>query len=161
MLSAIPLRHRASAMQRYVQTRSSDALVCYSDPPHVELSSPKHFKAFLRSWKAAWEMVEDEGSIRAISSSIAQQLCDLMGFTMADSRTYRHLIGYVVKAPSLRLNVPPRFPIIFLRRREFSPDDISDLVNFMSVLGMTSFLRCSLISMTFQISWKRARICVC
>ncbi len=139
MLSTIPLRHRASAMQHYVQTRPSDALVYYPDPPRVELGSPKHYKAFLRNWKAAWEMVEDEVTFRSISARIAHQLCDLLGFTMVDSRSYRNLVGYVVKAPSLRLNVPPRFPIIFLRRREFSPDDVSDLVNFMGILGVTSF----------------------
>lgn len=139
MLPTIPLRHRARAMQRYVQTRPSDALVYHLDPPRVEPSSPKHFKTFLRNWKAAWEMVEDESTFRSISALIARQLCGLLGFTMVDSRSYRNLVGYVVKAPSLRLNVPPRFPIIFLRQREFSPDDVSNLVNLMGILGVTSF----------------------
>jgi hypothetical protein len=139
MLPTIPLRHRAGAMQRYVQTRPADALIYHPDPPRVEPSSPKHLKVFLRNWKAAWEMFEDENTFRSISALIARQLCDLLGFTMVDSRNYRHLVGYVVKAPSLRLNVPPRFPIIFLRRREFSPEDINDLINFMGVLSMSSF----------------------
>lgn len=141
MLPTIPIRHRAAAMQRYVHERPSDALVHYPTPPHVELSSPQHskFKAFLRNWKAAWEMVEDENTFRSISSLIARQLCDLLGFTIIDSRNYRNLIGYVVKAPALRLNLPPRFPIIFLRRREFSPSSIDDLSNFMGILNVTSF----------------------
>ncbi len=139
MLPTIPLRYRASAMQRYVQTRSADALLYHPDPSRVEPSSPKHFKVFLRNWKAAWEMFEDENTFRSISALIVRQLCDLLGFTMADSRNYRNLVGYVVKASSLRLNVPPRFPIIFLRRREFSPDDINDLINFMGILSMSSF----------------------
>ncbi len=139
MLSTIPLRHRASAMQRYVQTRSADALAYHPDPPRVELSTPKHFKVFLRNWKAAWEMVEDENTFRSISALIARQVCDLLGFTMVDSRNYRHLVAYVVKAPGLRLNVPPRFPIIFIRRREFSLEDVNDLINFMGILSISSF----------------------
>ncbi len=139
LLPTIPMRHRARAMQRYVETRPSDALVYHPHPPRVEPSSPAHFKTFLHNWKAAWEMVEDEDTFRSIAALIARQLCNLLGFTMVDSRNYRSLIGFVVKAPSLRLNVPPRFPFIFLRRREFDSDDVGDMVNFMGILGMTSF----------------------
>ena len=139
MLPTIPLRHRAAAMEWYVQERPTDALVYQTAPPLVELTSPKHFKTFLRNWKAAWEMVEDEGTFRSISSLIARQFCDILGFTMIDSRTYRSFIGYVVKAPTLRLNLPPRFPLIFIRRREFGPSDIEDLSNFMGILNITSF----------------------
>lgn len=139
MLPTIPLPHRAEAMQRYVQSRTSDALVYHVDPPRVELTSPKHYKAFLSNWKAAWEMVENEDTFRSISALIVHQLCDLLGFTMVDSRTYRNLVGYMMKAPSLRLNVPPRFPIIFMRRREFGPEDVTTLINFMGILGITSF----------------------
>ncbi|MFZ5918100.1 MAG: AAA family ATPase [Chloroflexota bacterium] len=139
MLPAVPLRYRAAAMQRYVQSRPDDALAYYPDPPRVELTAPKNYKAFLRNWKAAWEMVEDEATFRSISSLIARQLCDVLGFTMVDSRNYRDLVGYVIKASTLRLNLPPRFPIIFVRRREFGPDDIDDLGNFMGILNMTSF----------------------
>jgi hypothetical protein len=139
MLPTIPLRYRAAAMQRYVQTRPQDALVYRPNPPRVELTSPKHFKNHLRNWKAAWEMVEDDATFRSISSLIVRQLCDILGFTMVDSRTYRDKIGYVVKAATLRLNLPPRFPIIFIRRREFSSKDVDDLSNFMGIMNMTSF----------------------
>jgi len=139
MLPTIPLRHRAAAMQRYVQTRPEDALLYQPGPPRVELVSPKPYKTFLRNWKAAWEMVEDEATFRSISSLIARQLCDLLGFTMVDSRNYRNLVGCVVKAATLRLNLPPRFPIIFLRCREFSSGNIDDLGNFMGILNMTSY----------------------
>ncbi|OQY25158.1 MAG: hypothetical protein B6I34_02685 [Anaerolineaceae bacterium 4572_32.1] len=139
MLPTIPLRHRVDAMQRYVQERPSDTLVYHSAPPRVELISPKHFKTFLRNWKAAWEMVENEDTFRSISALIAHQCCSLLGFTIVDTRKYRNLIGYVVKAPTLRLNLPPRFPIIFVRRREFSSADVEDLSNFMGIMNMTSF----------------------
>lgn len=139
MLPTLPLRYRAAAMQRYAQMRPDDALVYRTNPPRVELTSPKHFKTYLRNWKAAWEMVEDEATFRSISSLIARQLCDILGFTMVDSRTYRDKIGYVVKAATLRLNLPPRFPIIFIRRREFSANDVDDLSNFMGILNVTSF----------------------
>ena len=139
MLLDIPLKERSEAMRRFVEERPNDDLVFRLDPPRIELAAPKRMKTFLRHWKAAWETVESEATFQTIAAILASQLCDMLGFTMLDARTYRHLHGYVVKAPALRLRVPPRFPIIFLRKREFSPDDINDVRNLMNILNMTSY----------------------
>ncbi|MCR4405575.1 MAG: AAA family ATPase [Anaerolineae bacterium] len=139
MLLDIPLKERSEAMRRFVEERPDDDLVFRLDPPRIELASPKRMKTFLRNWKAAWETVESEATFQTIAAMLASLLCDMLGFTMLDARTYRDLHGYVVKAPALRLRVPPRFPIIFLRKREFSPEDISDVRSLMNILNMTSY----------------------
>lgn len=139
MLLDIPLKERSEAMRRFVEERPDDDLVFRLDPPRIELASPKRMKTFLRNWKAAWETVESEAAFQTIAAMLASLLCDMLGFTMLDARTYRDLHGYVVKAPALRLRVPPRFPIIFLRKRDFSPDDINDVRSLMNILNMTSY----------------------
>lgn len=139
MLLDIPLKERSEAMRRFVEERPNDDLVFRLDPPRIELASPKRMKTFLRNWKAAWETVESEATFQTIAALLASMLCDMLGFTMLDARTYRDLHGYVVKAPALRLRVPPRFPIIFLRKREFSPEDINDVRSLMNILNMTSY----------------------
>lgn len=139
MLLDIPLKERREAMRRFVEERPQDDLVFRLDPPRIELAAPKRMKTFLSNWKAAWETVESEATFQPIAAMLASQLCDMLGFTLLDARTYRNLHGYVVKAPALRLRVPPRFPIIFLRKREFSPEDIDDIRSLMNILNMTSY----------------------
>jgi hypothetical protein len=139
MLLDIPLKERSEAMRRFVEERPDDDLVFHPDPARIELGAPQRMKTFLRNWKAAWEMVESEATFQTIAALVASQLCDILGFTMLDARTYRHLHGFVVKAPALRLRVPPRFPIIFLRKRDFSPEDVDDVRNLMNILNMTSY----------------------
>jgi hypothetical protein len=139
MLLDIPLKERRDAMRRFVEERPEDDLVFRLDPSRIELASPQRMKNFLSHWKAAWETVESETTFQTIAAILASQLCDIVGFTMLDARTYRNLHGYVVKAPALRLRVPPRFPIIFLRKREFSLEDINDVRSLMNILNMTSY----------------------
>ncbi|MDY7040158.1 MAG: ATP-binding protein, partial [Chloroflexota bacterium] len=139
MLLDISLRERSKAMRRFVEERPEDDLVFHTDPARIEVGAPQRIKTFLRNWKAAWETVESETTFQTIVAILASQFCDMLGFTMLDARTYRHLHGYVVKAPALRLRVPPRFPIIFLRKREFGPEDVDDVRNLMNILNMTSY----------------------
>ena len=139
--SSVPPSLWVPAMRRYVQEHSDDALIFYEVPPRIELANRLRMQSFLHSWKAAWELVESEANFHNIVSEIAAELCSLLGFVHLpqEERTYRRLHGFVVRAPALRLKVPPRFPIVFVRCREGSPDDLTDLRNLMSILGMTSY----------------------
>ena len=82
---------------------------------------------FLSNWKAAWELVESEQAFASVTSQMVDQLCSLLGFTRLDERAYKGLIGYVVRAPALRLRIPPRFPIIFLPRHRIGEGDLDAL----------------------------------
>jgi hypothetical protein len=98
-------------------------------------------KMFLHSWKAAWELIESDQNFNNIVAEIAAQLCDILGFVLLEQeqRIYHSLHAFVVRAPALRLKVPPRFPIVFVRRREASRQDVTDLRNVMSILNVTSY----------------------
>jgi hypothetical protein len=140
-LSSIPQALRLPAMRRYVEEHADDALIFQDLPPRIELANRRRMKTFLHSWKSAWELVDSEENFHHIVSDIADELCSVLGFVQLPEkeRIYRHLHGFVVRAPALRLKVPPRFPIIFVRRHEGSPEDLTDLRNLMSILEMTSY----------------------
>ncbi|MFN2131755.1 MAG: AAA family ATPase [Anaerolineae bacterium] len=139
--SSIPQALWVPAMRRYVEEHGDDALLFHDMPPRIELANRRRMKTFLHSWKSAWELIESEENFHDIVSDIAGELCSVLGFVQVPEkeRIYRHLHGFVVRAPALRLKVPPRFPIIFVRRREGSPEDLTDLRNLMSILEMTSY----------------------
>ncbi len=142
MVPTIPLAIRAHALHRYMEEHPEYDLVFQPQLTAIELSPPRQraFKTFLHSWKAAWEMVDNEIiTFQSIASITADQLCAALGFTRLDSRSYKSLHGFIVKAPAIRLRVPPRFPIIFLQQREYQPSDINDLRDFMGILNMTSY----------------------
>jgi hypothetical protein len=140
-LNAVPPSLRGAAMRRYVDEHPEDALIFIEEPPRIELANRMRLKNFLHSWKAAWELVDTQDAFDHIVRDIAGQLCDILGFIAVpeEQRTYRYLHGAVVRAPALRLKVPPRFPVVFVRRREGSADDLTDLRNLMSILEMTSY----------------------
>lgn len=139
--SSVPQALCGPAMRRYVEEHSDDALVFTAAPPRIEIANRLRMRSFLHSWKAAWESVESEESFQSIVSEIATELCSVLGFVQPakEERIYRRLHGFVVRAPALRLKIPPRFPIVFVRRHEGTSEDLTDLRNLMSILDMTSY----------------------
>lgn len=140
-LTAVPMPLRVPAMRRYVAEHPDDALIFYEDPPRIELANRQRMKAFLHRWKAAWELVDSEENFHNVVRDIVTQFCDILGFVhlQDEERVYRSLHGFIVRAPALRLKIPPRFPIIFVRRHEGHPQDLTDLRNMMSILNMNSY----------------------
>ncbi len=140
-LSAIPPNLRAAAMRRYVQEHADDALILTEDPPTIELANRQRMKTFLHGWKAAWELVESEQNFDSVVAELAAQFCAMLGFVYLgeERRIYHALHAVMVRAPALRLKVPPRFPIVFVRRREGSRQDVHDLRSLMSILDVTSY----------------------
>ena len=70
---------------------------------------------------------------------MTEQVCESLGFEPLESRAFRSLFGYLVQAPTLRLGIPSRFPIIFVLRPELQRADIQDIQDLMNVLRVTSF----------------------
>lgn len=140
-LSSIPAPLHLPAMRRYVQEHTGDALILHEDPPRIELANRERMHTFLHSWKAAWELIESEQNFNNVVAGITAQMCDMLGFVLlpGEQRSFRSLHAFMVRAPALRLKVPPRFPIIFVRRREGSREDIGDLRSLMSILNVTSY----------------------
>jgi hypothetical protein len=94
----------------------------------------------IRDWQAAQRRRHDPTAFGAVVGRLANQLCQLLGFTLIDSRSYKSLHGYVIRAPALRLNVPTIFPIIFLRKRNLVEEDIRSLDDLMAILRVPSYL---------------------
>ncbi len=139
-LSAIPLPLHAAAMRRYVEEHPGDALIFQENPLRVELANRERMRLFLHGWKAAWELTESEHNFDNVVAEIVTLLCDTLGFVQTkEHRVFHALHAFMVRAPALRLKVPPRFPIIFIRRREGHRDDVSDLRDLMSILNVTSY----------------------
>lgn len=138
-LASLPHAQLAAALKRYAEEHADDALTWQADPPILRADNFAILQKFSSNWKAAWELVDSEQAFASVTSQIVDQLCALLGFTRLDERTYRGLIGYVVRAPALRLRIPPRFPIIFLPRHTVNEDDLEALRDLMGVLNMVSY----------------------
>jgi photosystem II stability/assembly factor-like uncharacterized protein len=138
-LGGIPRHQLARALKRYIEKHSDDAITLSTIPPTLRADNFAATQKFLSHWKAAWEVIESEEAFGSVTAQIVDQLCALLGFTRIDVRTYKGLIGYVVRAPALRLKIPPRFPIIFVPRHEAEEADLEALRDLMGVLNMVSY----------------------
>ena len=138
-LSGLPRHQLAHALKLYVEKHPDDALTLTPAPPMLRADNFGLTLKFASHWKAAWEVIESEEAFGSVTAQIVDQLCALLGFTRTDVRAYKGLIGYVVRAPALRLKIPPRFPIIFVPRHEAHEADLEALRDLMGVLNMVSY----------------------
>jgi photosystem II stability/assembly factor-like uncharacterized protein len=138
-LSGLPRHQLAHALKIYVEKHPDDALTFLPAPPTLRADNFGLTLKFAGPWKAAWEVIESEEAFASVTAQIVDQLCALLGFTRTDVRTYKGLIGYVVRAPALRLKIPPRFPIIFVPRHQAQEADLEALRDLMGVLNMVSY----------------------
>lgn len=138
-LKKLPQQQLAYAFKRYMEEHPHDALSWQENPPHLRADNFALTQRFLSTWKAAWELVDNEQVFASVTSQIVDQLCVLLGFTRLEERSYKGLVGYVVRAPALRLKIPPRFPIIFIPRHEAREEDLEALRDLMGILNMVSY----------------------
>ena len=139
-LAFIPAALRVRALQQYVQEREDDNFVLRLTPPLLEPANSLQVWDFLRNWRAAQKRLGSPAAFRPVALRITEQLCQLLGFTLFDGRSYKKLHGFMVKAHALRLKVPPMFPIIFMPKPDLTEEDISDVRDMMGILNVTSYL---------------------
>lgn len=139
VLGALPAELREEALQRYVNEHPQDNLILILDPPSLQLGEPITVQSFMRNWEILQRGISSGADIEPVAARITNQLCNLLGFTEISKRSYKDLHGYVVQAPTLRLRIPPRFPIIVLGDAEFGAEKLDDLRDLMGVLGVTSY----------------------
>ena len=140
VLTDVPKALRLRALQHYVQEHRDDNLILRLDPPVLQPANSLQLWDFARNWKAAQKRLENAAAFRPVVSRIADQVCQLLGFTLLDSRSYKDLHGHVIKAPALRLKIPPMFPIVFLQKYDLAQQDISNLHDLMGILNVPSYL---------------------
>ncbi|MBC7262247.1 MAG: hypothetical protein H5T63_09550, partial [Chloroflexi bacterium] len=139
-LTHVPSSLRLRAMQQYVQEQGDDNLVLRLNPPLLEPANSMLVGNFLRNWRSAQKRAKNAIAFKPIVSRITDQLCQLLGFTLLETRSYKELHAYVIKAPALRLKMPPMFPLIFLQKHSLTEQDIHDLHDLMSILNISSYL---------------------
>ncbi|MBI5652215.1 MAG: AAA family ATPase [Chloroflexi bacterium] len=138
-LAKLPRRYLSRSLQRYIEEHPGDALTLQISPAALKLEAFTAAQKFLSHWKAAWQVVESADAFKTVTSQMTDQLCAMLGFTRMEDRAYHGLVGYVVKAPALRLKIPPRFPIIFIPRHETGATELNELRDLMGVLSMVSY----------------------
>ncbi|NLG48998.1 MAG: hypothetical protein GX552_02660, partial [Chloroflexi bacterium] len=139
MLITVPPALRVVAMRRYVDTHKNLDLVFQDNPPAIEPAKHWRLQHFVEIWDALAARSRNVSAALPLASQITEQLCDLLGFTPLENRAFRSLFGYKIKAPAIRLSLPPEFPIIFVLERYLREDTITNVRDFMRVLNVTSF----------------------
>ena len=135
-LPQIPARLRIRALKVYLETHQDEDLVFEMNPPRIRLANPARVEGFLRSLRTAQI---GAAFLQPMVERMASQLCDILGFTLLSSRYYRELHGFVVSAPSMRLKLPSRFPLVFLQREEYDQTILRALRDLLDMLNMTSY----------------------
>lgn len=144
-LTAIPADLRLAALECYREVHPEEELERVPSPPELRAVEHRRVEAFLRNWQEAQNSLNDPAVFRAAVSRLTNQICNFLGFTRLASRTYKHLHGFVVEGLALRLRIPSRFPIIFVRKADPGPDDILDMHNLMDVLHMTGYFALAIV----------------
>jgi len=139
LLDIIPEQERVLAMRRYLDTHRDQELVFYEDPPTIEPVRLLALERFVEDWKTLVQQLGRPEGAASQAMRITEQLCELLGFSPIESRVFKSLLGYMVKAPTVRLSIPSRFPFIFVLKDKVDEDDVRDIRDLMRVLNATSF----------------------
>jgi len=139
-LQSIPTSVRLRALQRYAQEQRDEDLVLMVDPPMLLPANAERVGSLTRDWEAAQRRRHDSTAFGAVVARLANQLCQVLGFTLLDSRSYKNLHGYLIRAPALRVNMPSTLPIVFLQRRNLVEEDVRSLDALMAMLRAPSYL---------------------
>ena len=100
----------------------------------------------LKNWQSAWQLAsEDFGRKAGLSergrsqvAALAQALAGRLGFSLGEHREVGSALAWRVEAPALRLNLPERFPLVFVADPNPGPETIRQLFDTVSVLKETS-----------------------
>jgi photosystem II stability/assembly factor-like uncharacterized protein len=139
-LPDIPHAFKLRSLQQYAREHGDESFVVLLNPPALQPVNASQVGSFLRSWRAAQKRLDSSAAFGPVVSRITDQLCQLLGFALLETRSYKRLHGYMIKAPALRLRVPPIFPIVFLQTAEPSEEDLRDLHDLMNILNASAYL---------------------
>lgn len=138
-LTAIPPQARVLAMRRYIDTHRDQDLVFREETTAIEPANTLKLQHLAENWLSLINRLENVESAKPVAARITEQVCELLGFSPIEYRTFHSLFGYLVKAPTVRLSIPLNFPIIFMLKRDLTIEDVRGVRDLMSVLNVTSF----------------------
>ena len=139
-LPEIPEKQKIFAIEKYFRDHRNQLAISLRRRDHrLELENRHLTSRFTTSWDKASAYLRslDKGSFLEACSDMLDCLHDL-GIHRCEIKptTFGRLHGFTVEVPSLSLNIPQRFPIVFAQKEEFSVDDVEDVVGLKSQMGM-------------------------
>ncbi len=131
-LLTIPLLLRKAILKTYLE-RYDEIYALQSRRRGLVLMAGKP----LREWRASWRNTAyDFESNQGLSTNgqvqvnrLAQAFCDVLGFSLGEHRESPSLCAWQIGAPALRLNLPERFPAIFLADPNPNAETVRKLVD--------------------------------
>ena len=134
-----PREHRTFAIEKYFRDhRNQLAIRLRGRDNALELENRHLTSRFTRSWDKASAYLAslDKNSFLEACSDILGCLHDL-GVHRCErpSVTFGRLHGFVVEVPSLSLNIPQHFPIVFVQKDRFLAEDVEDVIDLKKHMG--------------------------
>jgi photosystem II stability/assembly factor-like uncharacterized protein len=141
-LIIIPALLRKSVLSDYLHKYESDQAL-QKRGRHLVLVAG----GSLKTWQTAWQRVAENFSHKAGLSAqereqvvlLAKSFCNVLGFSLNEYHEVQSASSWRVEAPALRLNLPPRFPLIFIADLNPSPETVRILFDTVSVLKETTY----------------------
>ena len=139
---AVPPAFRRYALRRYEETCAS-TLLLENTPGGLRLLSGDR----LRRWHRAWATASSELGTRAgltprmrpAIDALGAVLAEVLGLTPSSVRDFQAVRGCQVEAPTLRLRLPPRFPLVFVADPRPGPATVQMLVDAVDVLKESGY----------------------
>jgi len=136
----IPAPLRRQAFERYQDLYGErEELVLRSDS--LRLTAAGRTQAWLAAWEPLVTALADTGTLDASTqvAPLVYPVAQALGLRQIQTRSLRGLHAAVVSAPTLRLKIPPRFPLVFVEPAAIQPGIEDDLMDLSQVLDLGEF----------------------
>jgi len=116
-LHRIPAPLRRYALRRYAQEHSTTKML-EQRGAQLRLLTGKRLQRWHSAWRATSRAIGTQPGIapdgRAAIEIMKDVLVETLGLNQVAARDVEAVYAYQVEAPTLRLNLPPRFPLMFV-----------------------------------------------
>jgi ligand-binding sensor domain-containing protein len=141
-LLRVPRPFRRYALRRYARTYAPVQML-EAQPGRLRLLTGDRLRRWQTAWGAAGRALGTRSGLtsagRAGVDDLAAVLAETLGLTLGPARDFEAVRAYLAEAPALRLNLPPRFPLVFLAEPQPSARSVEMLVDAIDVLRETEY----------------------
>jgi hypothetical protein len=135
-LEAIPVEFRSHVLRLYAETYAVHQALEYDvSAGNLLLRAASSVQQWHREWRKARFTPEGRDAI----DTLIEILVEVLGLIPHPSRTFQAVRGCLVEAPTLRLRLPPRFPLVFVADPHPGPQTVQMLVDAVDVLRETGY----------------------
>ncbi|MEM7345905.1 MAG: AAA family ATPase, partial [Chloroflexota bacterium] len=136
-LQAVPIPYRRWALQTYLtEHQTSQPIEFHQD--QLRLLAGKHPRSWLETWGNITKEIRQAPGLSNLArqnvDQLAHTLADALDFELGEVRSWPAAQAYSVKAPLLRVNVPPIFPLIFIAEPQPDEESVRRLVDYVNSL---------------------------